>query len=168
MHQTIWTLKGESQWLLKGHFSQTCSTRVFIFVCEEMSPCKRKVRIYKVLHCWRCWKKMKAHYGDPLWGDTLYYFWGGVHVSMYPISNFWKNFIIFLHIILEYNLGKIVILCIKKQKYIFKIIQIIFNLWKLKVYWITSFHIVWITFGYCVINSKKFMSKSENFPPKMQ
>jgi hypothetical protein len=29
-----------------------------------------------------------------------------VHVWMYSISNFWKIFTIFLHIMLEYNLGK--------------------------------------------------------------
>jgi len=32
---------------------------------------------------------------------------GGVHVWLYPTSNFWKNFAIFLYIVLEYNLGKI-------------------------------------------------------------
>jgi len=30
----------------------------------------------------------------------------GVHVWMYPISNFWKSFTIFSHIMLEYNLSK--------------------------------------------------------------
>jgi hypothetical protein len=29
-----------------------------------------------------------------------------VHVWMYPTSNFWKIFTIFLYIMLEYNLGK--------------------------------------------------------------
>jgi hypothetical protein len=52
----------------------------------------------------------------PLWGEsTLWWPLLGchivllsrdVHVWMYPTSNLWKNFTIFLHIILEYNLGK--------------------------------------------------------------
>jgi hypothetical protein len=46
----------------------------FIFVCEKMSPCKGRVKFYKVLHCWRCWKRVKTHYVDPLWSVTLYYF----------------------------------------------------------------------------------------------
>jgi hypothetical protein len=33
--------------------------------------------------------------------------WRGVHVWMYLTSNFWKNFIIFLHIMLKYNLKNI-------------------------------------------------------------
>ncbi len=41
---------------------------------------------------------VKAHYNDPLWGVTLYYFLGFVHVWMYPTSNFWKIFTdIFAH-----------------------------------------------------------------------
>ncbi len=31
----------------------------------------------------------------------------GVHAWIYPTSDFWKNFITFLHIMLEYTLGKI-------------------------------------------------------------
>jgi hypothetical protein len=34
-------------------------------------------------------------------------FSNNVHVWVYSILNFWKNFIIFLHIMLEYNIGKI-------------------------------------------------------------
>jgi hypothetical protein len=30
----------------------------------------------------------------------------GMHVRVYPTSNFWKIFTIFLHILLKYNLGK--------------------------------------------------------------
>jgi len=51
--------------------------------------------------------KVKTRYGGSLWGVTLYYFFIGVHVWVYPISKFWKNFTIFLHIMLKYNLGKI-------------------------------------------------------------
>ncbi len=46
---------------------------------------------------------VKAHYGDPLWDVTLYYFVG---MWMFPTSNFWKIFTIFFHIIKKYNLDK--------------------------------------------------------------
>jgi hypothetical protein len=39
--------------------------------------------------------KVKAHYGDPCWSVTLYYFLGVCIFLLYPTSNFWKNFAIF-------------------------------------------------------------------------
>jgi hypothetical protein len=49
--------------------------------------------------------KVKTHYDHPLWGHIVLLS-KDVHVWMYPTSNFWKIFTIFLHITLEYNLGK--------------------------------------------------------------
>lgn len=45
---------------------------------------------------------VKAHYSD----NHIVLFFGDVHVWVYPILNSWKIFIIFLHIMLEYNLEK--------------------------------------------------------------
>jgi len=76
-----------------------------------------------------------------------------VNVWMYPISNFWKNFTLFLHIMLKYNIRKILekklfhsmykvrvlsivvktnvmYLCIQKHKYIPKTISMIFNVYE--------------------------------------
>ncbi len=50
--------------------------------------------------------KVKTHYGDPLWGVTLHYFSHVCMFEVYPTLNFQKNFTIFLHIMLKYNLGK--------------------------------------------------------------
>jgi hypothetical protein len=43
----------------------------------------------------------------PPLGCHILLFFKGVHVWIYPIPNFWKNFITFLNIMLEYTLGKI-------------------------------------------------------------
>jgi len=43
----------------------------------------------------------------PLLGCHIRLFFKGVHVWIYLTPNFWKNFITFLHIMLEYTLGKI-------------------------------------------------------------
>jgi hypothetical protein len=66
----------------------------------------------------------------------------GVHVWMYSTLNFWKNFTIFLHIMLEYNLGKITILCTQKHKYTPKIIEMIFNIYESWRY-IEPCHFTW-------------------------
>jgi hypothetical protein len=47
------------------------------------------------------------HYSDPLWGVTLYYFLGVCMFECIPPQTFQKNFIIFLHIMLKYNISKI-------------------------------------------------------------
>ncbi len=74
----------------KRPFLQTCSIKVSILVYEEMSIFKGRVRFYKVLHCWRCWKRVKAHYGDPLWSVTLYYFLGVCMFEYIPPQTFEK------------------------------------------------------------------------------
>ncbi len=56
---------------------------------------------------------------------TLYYFPKNVHVWMYPTSNFWKNFILLLHIMLGYNLNKI----LEKETISFH-----FIMWEIGVY----------------------------------
>jgi hypothetical protein len=40
-------------------------------------------------------------------GCNILSFYRGVHVWTYPTSNFWKNFIKLLHIMLKHNLNKI-------------------------------------------------------------
>jgi hypothetical protein len=43
----------------------------------------------------------------PLLGCHIVLFYRGVHVWLYPTSNFWKKSQYFLHIMLKYNMGKI-------------------------------------------------------------
>jgi hypothetical protein len=43
----------------------------------------------------------------PLLGCHIILLSKGVHVWMYPTSHFWKKFVIFFHIMIEYNLGNI-------------------------------------------------------------
>ncbi len=47
-----------------------------------------------------------THYGDPLWGVTLYYFLGVCMFECIPCQTFQKKFTIFLYIMLKYNRGK--------------------------------------------------------------
>jgi hypothetical protein len=51
--------------------------------------------------------KVKAHYGDPCWSVTLYYFLGVCIFYCIPLQTFERISQYFLHIMLEYNLGKI-------------------------------------------------------------
>jgi hypothetical protein len=110
----------------------------------------------------------------------LYYFPRVCIFECIPPQNFWKNFTIFLHIMLEYNLGKIlknkkfhfilserseyicenkcsVPMYSKTQIYSKNNLHDLKSLWKLKVYWPMSFHIVWTMFRYHVTNLKFFI-----------
>ncbi len=49
---------------------------------------------------------VKTHYNDPLWGVTFYYFPRMCMFECIPPQT-WKKFKILLHLMLEYNLSKI-------------------------------------------------------------
>jgi hypothetical protein len=48
-----------------------------------------------------------THYGDPPWDVTLYYFLRVCMFECVPPQAFQKNFTIFFHMMLKYNIGKI-------------------------------------------------------------
>ncbi len=50
-----------------------------------------------------------AHYSDPLWGVILYYFLGVCIFECIPTQTFERISQYILHIMLKYNLGKILI-----------------------------------------------------------
>jgi len=125
---------------------------------------------------------VKAHYSDPPGGVTLYYFLRICMFECIPPQTFKSISQYFC--ILWYNLGKILkyiyfisfykvqnwsIICGNKcnvhvypktQIYSKNYLNDFQSLWKLKLYWTMSFHIVWTMFGYHVINLKFFISKN--------
>ncbi len=67
---------------------------------------------------------MKTPYNDPLWDVTLYYFLGVCMFECIPPQTFEKISQYFLHIMLKYDLGKI----------LEKNISFQFIMWEIEVY----------------------------------
>jgi hypothetical protein len=58
---------------------------------------------------------VKAHYDDAFWGNRIVLLSGVCMFECIPLQTFEKKSQFFLHIILEYNLGKI----LKKKLFLF-------------------------------------------------
>jgi hypothetical protein len=94
----------------------------------------------------------------------------------YYVRIWLKQDVKYIYFIFFYKFGdwnifvetNVVYLCTQKHKYIPKInLNDFWSLWKLKVYWPMSFHIVWKMFGYYAINLRFFISKKKKNLAKM-
>ncbi len=92
----------------------TLRALIFMVVVASIN-CLKDLNFEKT-HSFVSWNTPTFFYSYPQWGENtlqwpplgchIVLLSKDVHVWMYPTSNFWKIFIIFLHIILEYKLGQ--------------------------------------------------------------